>query len=112
MFRRKIENVHTFFRAKMPKASLFSLTYLISVYYKGDSFSKSITDHHRTKTTCFGVINLPLTIEKDAFYDTKTTCFAPFVIVAADARILFLVDDDGGRMLIRGYSSRPRRSGR
>jgi hypothetical protein len=22
------------------------------------------------------VINLPLTIEKDAFYDTKTSCFA------------------------------------
>ena len=32
--------------------------------------------HHNSKTSCFGMENLPLTIEKDAFYDTKTTCFA------------------------------------
>ena len=37
--------------------------------------SKSIIYHHNSKTSCFGVINLPLTIEKDAFYDTKTSCF-------------------------------------
>jgi hypothetical protein len=60
----------------MPKASLFVLISLISDNYKGDPFAKSITYHHHSKTTCFGVINLPLTIKKDAFYDIKTTCFA------------------------------------
>ena len=32
------------------------------------------------------MVNLSLSNEKDAFYDTKTTCFAPFAIVAADAK--------------------------
>lgn len=60
----------------MPKASLFGLIRLISGYYKGDPFTKSITYHHHSKTSCFDVINLPLMIEKNAFYDIKTTCFA------------------------------------
>ena len=46
------------------------------------------------------MINLPLTIEKDAFFDTKTTCFTPFVMVAAAAKGLFLVDDDGGGIVV------------
>ena len=37
---------------------------------------KSITIHHDSKTTCFGLNNLPLSDGKDAFFNTKTTCFA------------------------------------
>ena len=46
------------------------------------------------------MINLPLTIEKDGFFDTKTTCFAPFAIVAAAAKGLFFVDNDGGGVVV------------
>jgi len=37
---------------------------------------KTINYHHYSKTSCFGHDNLPLSNEKDAFFDTKTTCFA------------------------------------
>ena len=46
------------------------------------------------------MINLPLTIEKGVFFDTKTTCFAPFAIVVAAAKGLFLVNNDGGGVVV------------
>ena len=70
----------------MPKASYFGLTCLISDCWQYEPFLKSFIHHHNSKTSCFGMENLPLTIEKDAFYDTKTSCFAPFVVVDADAK--------------------------
>ena len=39
-------------------------------------FSESVTKHHVTKTSCFGVKSMALYGERKAFYDTKTTCFA------------------------------------
>ena len=40
-----------------------------------DALTEVITCHHYSKTSCFGINNLPLIDEKDAFLYTKTTCF-------------------------------------
>ena len=31
---------------------------------------------HNSKTTCFGVVKMPSNTVKDAYYNTKTSCFA------------------------------------
>ena len=38
-------------------------------------YYKYVTCHYDSKTSCFGANNLPLSSEKDAFFNTKTTCF-------------------------------------
>ena len=52
---------------------------------KNGRMGGNYTYHHHSKTSCFGLINLPLMNEKHASDDTKTTCFAivrAFSIVA------------------------------